>query len=113
MKKIIKFSSLITASLLMVGCVSLNKENVEPPNEELEVIETKKIKEVKTLFIPIGGFTSGFIYCGFDGDKTILQDMTSEGWEIKNIIPQTFETSKRNGEIVICNGSSYILERES
>ena len=41
----------------------------------------------------------------------MLEELISEGWEIKNVTPQNFQTSKRNGDIVLCNGSSYLLER--
>jgi len=111
MNKFIRISLLFATSLIIVSCISSKKEGLDPNLDQPKVIEPKKTKEVKTLFIPIGGFTSGFIYCGFDGEKSMLQEMTNEGWSIKNIIPQTFETTKRNGDIVVCNGSSYILER--
>ena len=116
MKKFIKVSiliasGLIAATLIIAGCSSSNKDDLKPETSESEIIEPKALKEVKTIFLPIGGFTSGFIYCGFDGDKSILDQMISEGWQVKNITPQSFQTSKRNGDIVLCNGSSYLLER--
>ena len=116
MQKLIKFSiliatSLIAATLIFGGCSSSDKEDLKPEISESEIIEPKASKEMKTLFLPIGGFTSGFIYCGFDGDKSILDEMIREGWQVKNITPQSFQTSKRNGDIVLCNGSSYLLEK--
>ena len=106
MHKLIKLPIVIATSLIMVSCAGSDKDDLRP-----EITEPKAAKEIKTLFLPIGGFTSGFIYCGFDGDKSILEEMISEGWEVKNITPQNFQTSKRNGDIVLCNGSSYLLER--
>tara|TARA_Y100001968_G_C19095122_1_gene589733 strand:- start:233 stop:571 length:339 start_codon:yes stop_codon:yes gene_type:complete len=111
MNKFFKLSILIATSLIIVSCINSRKEGLEPNVNDPNLVEPKKGKEIKTIFIPIGGFTSGFIYCGFDGEKSMLQELTSEGWEIKNIIPQNFETTKRNGDIVVCNGSNYILER--
>ena len=116
MKKFIKVSiliasSLISATLIIAGCSTSDKDDLKPETSESEIIEPKASNEVKTLFLPIGGFTSGFIYCGFDGDKSILDEMIRDGWQVKNITPQSFQTSKRNGEIVLCNGSSYLLER--
>ena len=111
MQRFIKVSILIATTLIIGGCSSSDKDDLKPQNIESETIKPKVIKESKTLFLPIGGFTSGFIYCGFDGDKTLLDEMTSEGWEVKNITPQNFQTSKRNGDIVLCNGSLYLLER--
>ena len=104
-------TSLIATTLIIVGCASSEKDDLKPKTSESEIIEPKALKEVKTLFLPIGGFTSGFIYCGFDGDKSILDEMIREGWQVKNITPQSFQTSKRNGDIVLCNGSSYLLEK--
>ena len=106
MQKFNKLSILLAATLIIGGCSSSNKDDLKP-----EETEPKATKEIKTLFLPIGGFTSGFIYCGFDGEKSILEEMISEGWEVKNVTPQNFQTSKRNGDIVLCNGSSYLLER--
>ena len=111
MNKNLKLFLLIAASLLIVGCIRSNKGELEPYVEDPKSNILIKEKQIKTIFIPIGGYTSGFIYCGFDGDKGLLQEMASEGWLIKNIIPQSFTTSKRNGDIVICNGNSYILEK--
>jgi len=111
MQKIFKASILIATTLIIVGCSNSEKDDLKPEITESEITEPKASKEIKTLFLPIGGFTSGFIYCGFDGDKSILEDMMSEGWEVKNITPQNFQTSKRNGDIVFCNGSSYLLQR--
>ncbi len=116
MQKFIKLlilitTSLIATTLIISGCSSPDKDDLMPEMIESESNKKKSAKEIKTLFLPIGGFTSGFIYCGFDGDKSILEDMISEGWEVKNVTPQNFQTSKRNGDIVLCNGSSYLLER--
>ena len=111
MQRFIKVSILIATTLIIGGCSSSEKNDLKPQNIESETIIPKVIKESKTLFLPIGGFTSGFIYCGFDGDKTLLDETTSEGWEVKNITLQNFQTSKRNGDIVSCNGSLYLLER--
>ena len=84
-------------------------------NKESEVLESKpneiKQKETSTLFLPIGGYTPGFIYCGFDGDKSKLDEMTDDGWQIVSFNSQNFQTSKRNGDPVSCNGNLYILER--
>ena len=93
--------------------------NSEPEKKDSEVLESKpseikqKIikKETSTLFLPIGGFTPGFIYCGFDGDKSKLDEMTEDGWQVVSFNSQNFQTSKRNGEPVSCNGNLYILER--
>ena len=93
--------------------------NSETENKGSEVLETKPYeikqeilkKETSTLFLPIGGFTSGFLYCGFDGDKSKLDEMTNDGWQIVSFNSQNFQTSKRNGEPVSCNGNLYILER--
>ena len=89
--------------------------NSGPENKDTEVLEAKpteiKEKETSTLFLPIGGFTPGFIYCGFDGDKSKLDEMTNDGWQIVSFNPQNFQTSKRNGDPVSCNGNLYILER--
>ena len=116
MQKLIKFSiliasTLIASTLIINGCARTDKDDFIPENIEPKTSEPKEVKEIKTLFLPIGGFTSGFIYCGFDGDKSLLDEMISEGWEVKNITSQSFQATKRNGEIVLCNGSSYILER--
>ena len=97
---------LLAATLIIGSCSSSNKDDLKP-----ETTEPKAAKEIKTLFLPLGGFTSGFIYCGFDGDKSLLNEIISEGWQVKNVTPQNFQTSKRNGDIVLCNGSSYMLER--
>ena len=116
MQKLIKFSiliasTLIASTLIINGCARTDKDDFIPETIEPKTSEPKEVKEIKTLFLPIGGFTSGFIYCGFDGDKSLLDEMISEGWEVKNITSQSFQATKRNGEIVLCNGSSYILER--
>ena len=80
-----------------------------------EILDSKPYKlqrkETSTLFLPIGGFTPGFIYCGFDGDKNKLKEMTNDGWQIVSFNSQNFQTQKRNGEPVSCNGNLYILER--
>ena len=116
MQKLLKLFTLITASLISItliiaGCSSPKKDDLKPEIIESESTEQKTGKEIKTLFLPMGRFTSGFIYCGFDGEKSILAELISEGWEVKNVTPQSFQTSKRNGDIVLCNGSSYLLER--
>jgi len=82
---------------------------LNPLKTELE--KPKPQKETFTIFLPIGGFTPGFMYCGFDGDKSKLNEMTNEGWQILGFNSQKFETKKRNGETVSCNGNLYILER--
>tara|TARA_Y100001968_G_C19335146_1_gene706442 strand:+ start:769 stop:1089 length:321 start_codon:yes stop_codon:yes gene_type:complete len=106
MKNFFKASIYFATAVIIGGCTSFNKDNLKP-----ETKEPKSAKEVKSLYLPIGGFTSGFIYCGFDGEKGILDEMIREGWEIKSITTQNFQTSKRNGDVVSCNGSSYLLER--
>jgi len=116
MKNLFKFTilvatGLIATTLVIGGCSSPDKDDLKPEIIETEKTEPESAKEIKTLFLPIGGYTSGFIYCGFDGDKSTLDEMTSDGWKVKNITPQSFQTSKRNGDIVLCNGSSYLLER--
>ena len=116
MQKFIKFtiliaSGLIATTLIIGGCSRSGKNDLTPEIIEPEILEPKAAKEIKTLFLPIGGFTSGFIYCGFDGDKSLLDEMVSEGWDVKSITSQNFQTSKRNGDVVLCNGSSYLLER--
>ena len=111
MQKFIKVSILIATALIVGSCSSSGKNDLKPQNIESESIKQEVTKEIKTLFLPIGGFTSGFIYCGFDGEKSSIDKMISEGWEVKNITPQNFQTSKRNGDIVLCNGSVYTLER--
>ena len=93
--------------------------NSEPENKETEILDSKPTeieqkplkKETSTLFLPIGGYTPGFLYCGFDGDKSKLDEMTNDGWQIVSLNSQSFQTSKRNGETVSCNGNLYILER--
>ena len=116
MQKLIKLLTLITSSfivsiLIIAGCSSPKKDDLKPEIIESESTEKNAGKEIKTLFLPMGRFTSGFIYCGFDGEKNILEEMMSEGWEVKNVTPQSFQTSKRNGDVVLCNGSTYLLER--
>ena len=116
MQKFIKLlilitTSLIATTLIISGCSTPNKNDLKPEAIESETTKKNTAKEIKTLFLPIGRFTSGFIYCGFDGEKSILEEMISEGWKLKNVTPQSFQTSKRNGDIVLCNGSSYLLER--
>ena len=106
MKKFIKVSILIATTLIFGGCSSPEKDDLKP-----KTIVPKAEKEIKVLYLPVGGFTSGFIYCGFDGDKNILEELKREGWAIKNITPQNFQTSKRNGDLVLCNGNSYLLEK--
>tara|TARA_Y100001968_G_C19443290_1_gene763798 strand:- start:1495 stop:1830 length:336 start_codon:yes stop_codon:yes gene_type:complete len=111
MNIVIKFAILIASGLVLGGC-SMTEEDVYEDNKvKTETSSPKPVKQIKNLFIPIGGFTSGFIYCGFDGDKSFLDDFIAEGWVVQSITPQNFQTSKRNGEIVLCNGNSYLLER--
>ena len=103
--------------LVSIGCIFTiySCRNSEPENKDSEVLESKpteiKEKETSTLFLPIGGYTPGFIYCGFDGDKSKLDEMTDDGWQIVSFNSQNFQTSKRNGDPVSCNGNLYILER--
>ena len=106
MERFVKVSILLATTLILGGCLSTDEDNLKP-----EISAPEQSKEIKTIYLPIGGFTSGFIYCGFDGDKSILDEMLSEGWEIKNITRQNFQTSKRNGDVVLCSGNSYLLER--
>ena len=109
--------------LILIGIACLftiySCRNSGPENKDQEVLESKPTeikqeiieRETSTLFLPIGGFTPGFMYCGFDGDKSKLDEMTSDGWQIVSFNPQNFETTKRNGDPVSCNGNLYILER--
>ena len=110
MKK--SFSILIGIACLFTisSCRNSGSENKDSEILESKPIEIQK-KETSTLFLPIGGFTPGFIYCGFDGDKSKLDEMTNDGWQIVSFNSQNFQTSKRNGEPVSCNGNLYILER--
>ena len=106
MKTFLKFSLLLGTFFLIVNCSKQNndispKRNNQPPIS----------KEFKTLYVPIGGYQSGFLYCGFDGKKEIINELTSNGWSIKSINPLNFQTSKRNGDPVICNGNNYTLEK--
>ena len=39
-------------------------------------------------------FYTGFIYCGFDGDKSKLKEMTNDGWQIVSFNSQNFQTQK-------------------
>ena len=94
---------------LVTNCSKQSNDNI--PNNNNNNINPPISKEFKTLFLPIGGYTSGFLYCGFDGKKEIINELTSNGWSIKGITPQYFETKKRNGETVTCNGNNYILEK--
>ena len=109
--------------LIIIGFACLftiySCRNSGSDNKDSEVLESKPNiikqevlkRETSTLFLPIGGFTPGFIYCGFDGDKSKLDEMTSDGWQIISFNSQNFVTSKRNGDQVSCNGNLYILER--
>ena len=106
MERFVKVSILLATTLILGGCLSTDEDNLKP-----EISAPEQSKEIKTIYLPIGGFTSGFIYCGFDGDKNILEELKREGWAIKNITPQNFQTSKRNGDLVLCNGNSYLLEK--
>ncbi len=104
----------ITCLLTIYSC-----RNSSSDNKDSEVLDAKppEIKQemqkkvTSTLFLPIGGFTPGFLYCGFDGDKSKLDEMTNDGWQIVSFNSQNFQTSKRNGDPVSCNGNLYILER--
>ena len=105
-------------SILMgIACIFTisSCRNSVPENKDSEILDSKPYesqrKETSTLFLPIGGFTPGFIYCGFDGDKSKLKEMTNDGWQIVSFNSQNFQTQKRNGEPVSCNGNLYILER--
>tara|TARA_B100001175_G_C18880179_1_gene343960 strand:+ start:111 stop:461 length:351 start_codon:yes stop_codon:yes gene_type:complete len=108
--------------LLGVACILTiySCRNSGTENNDSEVLESKpteikqevRKKETSTLFLPIGGFTPGFLYCGFDGDKSKLSEMTDNGWQIVSFNSQNFQTSKRNGDPVSCNGNLYILERD-
>ena len=116
-----KFNKLLMKKsfLILIGFACLftiySCRNSGQENKDQEVLESKpaevKQRETSTLFLPIGGYTPGFIYCGFDGDKNKLDEMKNDGWQIVSINSQIFETSKRNGEPVSCNGNLYILER--
>ena len=109
--------------LIIIGILCLSTiyscRNSGSDNKDSEVLESKPIeieqeilkKETSTLFLPIGGYTPGFIYCGFDGDKSKLDEMMNDGWQIVSFNSQNFQTSKRNGDPVSCNGNLYILER--
>ena len=109
--------------LIIIGIACLftvySCRNSSSDNKDSEVLESKPTeikqeiqqKETSTLFLPIGGFTPGFLYCGFDGDKSKLDEMTNDGWQIASFNNQNFQTSKRNGDPVSCNGNLYILER--
>ena len=102
---------IIGTTLIIGGCSSPGNDDSKLEIIESESTEKKAAKEIKTLFLPMGRFTSGFIYCGFDGEKSILDELINEGWEVKNVTPQNFQTVKRNGDIVLCNGNSYLLEK--
>ncbi len=106
MKSLLKFSFLLGTLFFLTNCSKQNKD-ITPKT----INQPPTSKEFKTLYLPIGGYQSGFLYCGFDGKKEILNELTTNGWAIKSITPQNFQTSKRNGDTVICNGNNYFLER--
>ncbi len=106
MKTLLKFSTLLGILFLVTNCSKQKIDNTPDRNNQPPIS-----KEFKTLYLPLGGYTSGFLYCGFDGKKEILSELTTNGWSIKSITPQNFQTSKRNGDPVICNGNNYILEK--
>ncbi len=106
MKTFLKFSFLLGTLFFLTNCSKQNKD-IKPEINNQPPIS----KEFKTLYLPIGGYQSGFLYCGFDGKKEILNELAANGWSVKSITPQNFQTSKRNGETVICNGNNYILEK--
>ena len=70
--------------LIGIACIFTisSCRNSVPENKDSEVLESKptevKEKETSTLFLPIGGYTPGFIYCGFDGDKSKLDEMKND-----------------------------------
>jgi len=106
MKTFFKFFFLLGTLIFVTNCSKQNKDITPNINKQTPIS-----KEFKTLYLPMGGYQSGFLYCGFDGKKEILNELTTNGWSIKSITPQNFQTSKRNGEIVLCNGNNYILEK--
>tara|TARA_B100001057_G_C22249681_1_gene718989 strand:+ start:78 stop:398 length:321 start_codon:yes stop_codon:yes gene_type:complete len=106
MKTFLKFSFVLGTLFFVANC-SKQSNDIQPEKNNQPPLS----KEFKTLYLPIGGYTSGFLYCGFDGSKEILGELTMNGWSIKSITPQNFQTSKRNGDTVICNGNNYILEK--
>ena len=106
MKTFLKFSFILGTLFFVTSCSKKNNDITPNINNKTPIS-----KEFKTLFLPMGGYQSGFLYCGFDGKKEILNELTTNGWSIKSITPQNFQTSKRNGDTVICNGNNYILER--
>ena len=106
MKTFLKFSFLLGTLFFVTNCSKQNKDVT--PNK---INQPPVSKEFKTLYLPMGGYQSGFLYCGFDGKKEILNELTTNGWSIKSITPQNFQTKKRNGETVICNGNNYLLEK--
>ena len=106
MKSFLKFFLLLGILFFITNCSKKNNDVTPEINTQ-----PSRSKEFKTLYLPIGGYQSGFLYCGFDGKKDILNDFISNGWSIKSITAQNFQTSKRNGDAVICNGNNYILEK--
>ena len=106
MKTFLKFSFLLGTLFFLTNCSKQNNEITPNRNDQSPIS-----KEFKTLYLPMGGYQSGFLYCGFDGRKEILDELITNGWSIKSITPQNFQTSKRNGDSVICNGNNYILEK--
>ena len=106
MKTFLKFSFILGILVLITNC-SKQSNDMAPKNND----KPSESKEFKTLFLPVGRYTSGFLYCGFDGKKEMLSELSSNGWSIRSITPQNFQTSKRNGDKVICNGNNYILEK--
>tara|TARA_B100000212_G_C27354727_1_gene525325 strand:+ start:765 stop:1085 length:321 start_codon:yes stop_codon:yes gene_type:complete len=106
MKTFLKYSFILGTLFLLTNCSKQGNSNT--PNIKSQPPISK---EFKTLYLPIGGYQSGFLYCGFDGNKDLLSEFTANGWLVKSITPQNFQTLKRNGETVICNGNNYILEK--
>ena len=114
MKKSLSILFGVACILTIYSCRNSGTENNDSEVLESKPTEIKqevRKKETSTLFLPIGGFTPGFLYCGFDGDKSKLSEMTDDGWQIVSFNSQNFQTSKRNGDPVSCNGNLYILER--
>ena len=89
--------------LILIGIACLftiySCRNSGPENNDSEVLDSKpteiKEKETSTLFLPIGGYTPGFIYCGFDGDKSKLDEMKNDGWKIVSLNSSEFSNHKK------------------
>ena len=97
-----KFNKLLMKKsfLILIGIACLftiySCRNSVPENKDQEVLESKpteiKERETSTLFLPIGGYTPGFMYCGFDGDKVSFDE--NDGWQIVSINSQIFNLKK-------------------